>query len=1024
VKSAVKHCIGLCLAGLALGLSTRAATADDAPAQKSPPAAVRQFRDCAAFQDRGVYDLAADEWERFLEQFPQDPLAAKAHHYLGMCRLLLKQYDAAAADFKFTIETYPKSELADASYLNLGLTQYSLAQAGQAAAYDEAIATFSALVAKFPQSKQVAEALHYLGESLYARGKKEAAARAYTELIVKHPSSPLRPDALYALGVTRQELGQHAEAGQTFDQFGKEFPKHPLRAEIVMRRAETSLSQGQFAEAAALYATVPEVFPESKYGPQAMLAAGNCFRRAGNLEAAEKWLTATLSSGGETNPEAAHWLARVKLKQQKPGDALTIVQDALPQSKGSSFAVDLLTDQADAVYDLDGRRGEAIGLYAAIAKNHPEHPLAPHALYRAALAALDQADYPSAKSYSEQYLHAYPSQPLAADAGWIGAEAALQLKQYDRAEKLYSQLVEENPAHADAGAWKLRRGLALLMQKKYSEVVATLVALAPELKSPDLVAQSQFLLGSAFHELQQHEPALRAFQASLAARPQGKQADETLLALAAVYRQLDNLPEATATLRRLLAEFPQSKFLDRATVQLGEYAAAMGDFDAAADYYRRVPQNWPHSALVANAQYGLASTQISRKDYSAAVQTLGALIDAHPQDAVAAKARYARALARERLQDYDAAQADLTAFLATNPPARERLDALYVEGLCAAGSKQYAKAAEIFGAILSADPKFPSADKVLYQMAWSLKSADRPDESLSAFHRLASEHPDSPLAAESLFRQGEHFYEAAHYAAAVANYQAALAKHPPAELGEKAAHKLGWSYFKSGQFERAQAAFESQVAAQPRGALAADAQFMVAESLFGWKHFEAAHRAYQTSFEQLPGNREFQALAHLHAAQTAAELKAWAESLDLLDKGLNDFPESALRGDMLVEAGWAQQNLGKPDEAVKLFERTIAHSDREPAARARFMIGKIFFEKKEYKEAVRHFFKVAYGYGYPQAAESIRVWQAQAAYEAGRCFEALNRADQAKKSYREVVDRYPQSDQAPLAKSRLQALGA
>jgi len=63
---------------------------------ESSPAAVRQFRDAVAFQDRGVYDLAADEWQKFLKQFPADPLAPKAQHYLGVCQLLLKQYDAAA----------------------------------------------------------------------------------------------------------------------------------------------------------------------------------------------------------------------------------------------------------------------------------------------------------------------------------------------------------------------------------------------------------------------------------------------------------------------------------------------------------------------------------------------------------------------------------------------------------------------------------------------------------------------------------------------------------------------------------------------------------------------------------------------------------------------------------------------------------------------------------------------------------------------------------------------------------------
>ena len=87
------------------------------------------------------------------------------------------------------------------------------------------------------------------------------------------------------------------------------------------------------------------------------------------------------------------------------------------------------------------------------------------------------------------------------------------------------------------------------------------------------------------------------------------------------------------------------------------------------------------------------------------------------------------------------------------------------------------------------------------------------------------------------------------------------------------------------------------------------------------------------------------------------------------------------------------------------------------------MMGEILFEKKNYKEAVRNFFKVAYGYGYPQSSANIQVWQADSAYEAGRCFEVLKNADQAKKAYQEVVEKYPKSNKASLAKTRLAALG-
>ena len=47
---------------------------------------------------------------------------------------------------------------------------------------------------------------------------------------------------------------------------------------------------------------------------------------------------------------------------------------------------------------------------------------------------------------------------------------------------------------------------------------------------------------------------------------------------------------------------------------------------------------------------------------------------------------------------------------------------------------------------------------------------------------------------------------------------------------------------------------------------------MIAESLFGQKNYEAAGAAYQQTLEHPPANKEFQALACLHAGQ------AWRNS--------------------------------------------------------------------------------------------------------------------------------------------------
>lgn len=88
------------------------------------------------------------------------------------------------------------------------------------------------------------------------------------------------------------------------------------------------------------------------------------------------------------------------------------------------------------------------------------------------------------------------------------------------------------------------------------------------------------------------------------------------------------------------------------------------------------------------------------------------------------------------------------------------------------------------------------------------------------------------------------------------------------------------------------------------------------------------------------------------------------------------------------------------------------------------MMGELLFLQKNFKEAIRQFFKVAYGYGYPNAPDGVKKWQANSTFEAARCFENTKEIEKAKKAYQEVVDQYPQSSQAAPAKARLQALGS
>lgn len=1038
-----------------LPLAARAADPAEKADARSSPAAIRQYRDAAAFQNRGVYDLAADEWEKFLGKFPQDPLVPKAQHYLGVCRLEQKQYDAAAQAFQKVIANYPQFDLLDVTWLDLGLTQYSQAQGGQPALFATAAQTFDTVATKFPASKQVGQALYYEGEALYAANKKAEAADVYARVVEKFPDSPSRADALYALGITRQELNKPKDAGAAYDLFLKEFATHALRAEVILHRGETLLALGQpadaekwfaaaagtkdfaladlaamdqgdaltqqkkYAEAAASYAAVPAKFPQSSYVPTATLWAGKCYYLAGQLADARSWLAKAAAGGGDAAVEAAHWLARVQLKEKQPAEAIKTADAALVHHSTGPLAAKLKMDRADALYDIDGRKGEALTAYAGIAKEFPEDPTGQEALYLASFTAEEQGDYVAAARYADDFLRRYPEHARVPSVKSIQAEAKLLAGDYPAAAQLYGELLSKYPQNADAAVWKISRGSALVYGKKYSEAVADLKALVGALKAPEQLANAHYLLGTAYFNQQKTGEAIKEFNASLAAGPKWRLADETLLALAAAYRQENKLPEAQAALRRLVEQLPQSGALDRAHYRLAEYQYAAGNYKGAAAEYQLVLDKWPNSPLAAHALNGLGWADMGLKDYAKAEQRFSQVIDKHA-DAVGPRVYYARALVREALKKYGDGIKDVQAYLKSKPTGNERSAALLVEGLCDVGLQKTGDAITALRSILTSDPGFSGADRVLYELAWALKAEKQEDAAAEAFARLAKEHPKSTWATDAQYMVGEAHYDAGRFAQAAEAYYAAMNNAGKSDLGEKAAYKLAWAYYKQGKYDEAQKSFDYQVQSWPQGELAADGQFMAAESVFQQGKYQPAWAAYQKVLAHMPA-KGFQQLALLHAGQSAAKLEKWSDAAKLLQRADTEFPDGPYQSEVRYELGWCRQNQNDPDGAFKLYERA-ADGEGEAAAKARFMMGELLFLKKEHKEAVRQFFKVAYGFGYPQAPPAIREWQANAVFETARCFETMKQLDQARKSYQELIDQYPHSDKVADAKARLQAL--
>jgi TolA-binding protein len=1044
------------------GWSAEATTGRQPPlsAAESSPAAIAQYRAAVALQNRDVYDLAADEWRNFLERFPGDPLAAKAQHYLGVCHFQLKDYPAARKALEAVIARYPQFELRDATIMNLGLAQFNEGQAGRPPLMDQVVVTLDRLIEQFPDGKYVPTAWFYKAEALYLRGKKPLAIAAYKRLLADYPKDPLRAKALYGLGVAQQETIAAADARATFDRFLAEFPKDSLTPEVQLRRADALLATGDVAEAAkgfaavasrpglpladyalwrqaqcieeqndlaaaaALYSELPKKFRKSAHAQSARLAAGRCYLLAGDLVAAKKWLAAVKPDNEATAIELAHWRARALLKESKPADALKITEQALAAAGEDAAVAMLQMDRGDALYEIPARRGESIAVYAALAHDAPKDRRAPQAAYMAAYTAMEMGRYAEAVKFAETFQEAFAKHPLAADVTVVAAESLLQLKQYERALARYRGLLAKAPDRSEAETWRVRVALCLHLQEEPAKVLAYLTPLLAQLKTAPVRGDAQWLIGQSHYTLKQLEPAIAALKASVAVAPQGPHADAARLVLAQAQRDAGQVPLALATLDQLCTTAPQSALLPQACFLRGQLKAAAGDSAGARADFQRVCRKWPQNRLAPRALFALGWAELRENDAEAAEATMTRLIDQHGQHELARKALYGRASARQQAGNFAAALDDLKAVFKAEPTGMERADALYVRGLCENGLQRHQEAIDTFEEILQEVADYPAADRVMYELAWAYDDAKQRGKAIAAFGRLADAHPDSPLAGECLFRIGEANYKDKKYADAATWYAEAAAKPGDSSTREKALHKLGWSRFQLREFDPARAAWQKELDQFPTGALANDARVMVAETLFQQGEFAQAQEAFAKprDADRKASTPQLQALALLHAAQAASHLEKWDASRTLLQQCSKAFPNSSYRDAVLYEQGWVNQNQGQLDAARKCYAQVTDRNRSPLGARARFMIGELDFKQKAYREAVRSYFQVAYGYGGAAAPEAFHSWQANSLLEAARCLEQLGKRTPAKRLYGELIQHYPKSDKVAEARKRLELL--
>jgi tol-pal system protein YbgF len=121
--------------------------------------------------------------------------------------------------------------------------------------------------------------------------------------------------------------------------------------------------------------------------------------------------------------------------------------------------------------------------------------------------------------------------------------------------------------------------------------------------------------------------------------------------------------------------------------------------------------------------------------------------------------------------------------------------------------------------------------------------------------------------------------------------------------------------------------------------------------------------------------------------------------------------------DTLYESAYRDKMGGKPDMALKGFNDYVQlYGDTDKAPSAQFWIGQIFFEQRDFPNAIKAFDQV------------LERWPAnnktpEAMLKKGQALVLMDKRTDGATEFRQVLTKFPRSDSAPKACSELKALG-
>lgn len=833
-----------------------------------------------------------------------------------------------------------------------------------------------------------------------------------------------------------------------------------------MKRGRSRLTAAALCAAAALWAGMAAAAAaEDKGGAEAaagarrlsaeaagrLLATGRAAYEDGLFGLAGRRLEELVEGAPDRRRQAegALWLARVRLEEKKPAEALAALAAHADGTRNAGMQAEFALARGRARMDL-GQPAAAAAELEGFKERFSEQEAAPEALRLLSKAQAATGDWAAARETAQLLEGRHPEAP---DAPLAWLELAEQLRGAGQLAESRGVLGHVETVYA-GNIWSERAALLIaemqLAQGERPQAMHRLQSLAavPTL-SAESRAQGYRIVAQALGTESNYPAALEMAERGIAASADPAQALEGRIVKARLLLMAGRTAEGAALMRGLAAEVPDAG--RAALLQMGladwllreekweeaagEYQAWLDAFDGAegtaaansgrawalwnAGRHEEAAAGFERAAAIeTNAATRLELLQKAADSHFAAGRhakaraAYAAVAAAVPGDGEAAgKAQLQLAECELALGETESGEIRLLDLGrtrqgdATGRAATMRLGGLYEErGALETAMEQY-------GRLIAPGQEPETAAKALLARGLIRYRMGSFQAALDDFSRIRDELPQTPQAPQATFMRGWCLYLLGKDAEALKVCEQFLEDYPGSEFAPDVIFWLAEHAYNGGDYERAESRFLRVAREHPGSPRAADALFWAGRAATGRREYLAANEHYNELMSRYP---ESPRLAETLLAQgdVLSELGQFSAAIVAFNEVIVRYPQTpeamvawGRKGDCQYTLG--QESPARYEEAL-LSYRTLLDYAGAPAdmrLQAGYKIGRALEKMGRTAAALDRYMEVAYSYlQETRPPPEATVWFTRAAFGAAGLQERAGNWKEAVGIYGRVAD--------------------